>query len=665
MRRAATEARLPRALAAGVDTGGTFTDVIARVAGGLVVYKVPSTPDAPGRAVLAGLAAVGAGRGTPVRHGSTVATNALLERRGARVAFVTTAGFEDVIEIGRQARPDILARVPIGPAPLVPRALRIGVAERRDERGAVQAPLTEAELRRVRARVLAARPEAIAIGLLHAWASPAHERRLERALRSLGLPLTRSSGLCPEIREYERFATTAANAFLMPLVGRYLQSIGREYPDLEVVLSHGGTAPRPRAAREPVRQLLSGPAAGLRAARDAARACGFTRALACDVGGTSTDAAFLCGRDAGPDGLPRRRARTVAGVPLLVPALDVQTVGAGGGSIAQVDAGGLLRVGPRSAGADPGPAAYGAGGPATLTDALLVLGRLPAEPLAGGALALDPGAARRALAGLAARLRRPIELAAEGVVRVAEGHMEAALRSISLAAGEDPRGAVLVAYGGAGGLHACALADALRAPAVLWPRHAGGLCALGALTGGSRRERARSCHLPVRARGAWQRALARLAREVRAEIPTVARRTLRLESRALLRYRGQAHELDLEVTADLEARFHAAHARRFGFANADAEVEIVTLEVRAATRAIVPRDSLPRRRALAAPRSARAWIAGRWRATAQWWRDDLPRNGSIRGPALVRDAGATLWVAPGWRARWQHGHVVLGRGRRP
>ncbi|MBK7366474.1 MAG: hydantoinase/oxoprolinase family protein [Candidatus Eisenbacteria bacterium] len=350
--------RTSPARAIGVDTGGTFTDVVVWRDGRQHAFKVPSTPDEPSRAVLEGLRRAGSGAATRVRHGSTIATNALLERKGARVAFVTTKGFEDAIEIGRQDRPDLYALAPARPEPLVAAERRIGVNERLDEHGRPVRALTDASIRAAVKRVRAAKPEAVAVGLLHAYANAAHERRLASALRATGLPVTVSSELCPEIREYERFATTVANAYLAPRVARYLGALaGAKLGRVEVVLSHGGTAPIARAAHESVRQLLSGPAAGLRAALDAARACGHAAALTLDVGGTSTDVALLGAGETGRDGLPRRRAREVGGVPVLLPTLDVHTIGAGGGSIARVDEGGLLRVGPRAPAPIPGPRA--------------------------------------------------------------------------------------------------------------------------------------------------------------------------------------------------------------------------------------------------------------------------------------------------------------------
>ncbi|MBI5710904.1 MAG: hydantoinase/oxoprolinase family protein [Candidatus Eisenbacteria bacterium] len=652
--------RRAAARAIGVDTGGTFTDFVAVAGGRLVVLKVPSTPRAPERAVLEGLARLGAGRGTRVRHGSTVATNALLERAGARVALVTTAGFEDLLEIGRQDRPDLYALAPRRVEPLVPAARRLGVRERMGPAGAALVPLTAAAARRAAAAVGRSRAEAVAVGLLHSYANPAHERRLARALARLGVPVTLSATLCPEVREYERFATAVTNAYLTPRVSTYLDGLSCGTPArLEIVLSHGGTAPPALAVREPVRQLLSGPAAGLAAAFQVARACGFERALTLDVGGTSTDCAYVAG------GLPRRRAREVAGFPVLLPVLDVHTVGAGGGSIARVDQGGLLHVGPGSAGADPGPACYGRGGPATVTDALVVLGRIPGEALAGGALALDRAAATRVLGPVARRLGyRVPAAAAEGILAIADARMEAALRKVSVEQAHDPRGAALVAFGGAGGLHACALAGALGCDAVLFPLHAGVLSALGALAGGSRREKSRSVLLDARETAALERAWRALEHAVRAEFAPGERRGLGVERWAEVRYRGQSHEIAMPGGRDLEGRFHAEHERRYGYAERARGVEVVTIEVRAGTPPGWDRLDLAPPRAARGVRPARQRVRheGRWLAAAVWPRPAVPRARPLRGPAIVTDQGATLWIAPGWSARVHPtGTLVLGR----
>jgi len=593
-----------------------------------------------------------------VRHGSTVATNTLLERKGARVALLTTAGFEDLIEIGRQDRPDLYALQPRRMPPLVPETRRIGVRERIAADGTTLVPLRAAEVARVLRRVRRTRPQALAIGLLHAYATDRHERSLARSARSLGVPVTASAELCPEIREYERFATTVTNAYLLPRVGRYLESLERGARGrLEIVLSHGGTAPPAAAAREPVRQLLSGPAGGLAAAARVATRCGFDRALTLDVGGTSTDVAFL----AGPE-LPRRRARTIGGFPVLLPMLDVHTVGAGGGSIAGVDPAGLPHVGPESAGADPGPAAYGRGGPATVTDALVVLGRIPLAALADGALPLDHAAALRAVGAFGRAIgRRDPVAAALAIVALAEARMGGALRAVSVERGLDPRGAALVAFGGAGGLHACALAETLGVAAVLFPEHAGVLSALGAAEGGSRRERSRSVLLDARDEAELARAFARLERAVRAELAPSARARARITRWVEARYAGQSHELGLAAGPRLVERFHSLHAERHHFANRARPVEVVTIEA----RAFAPEPALRVRRTRATRTSVGPIATSR--AVAGDRRRDVPcfdfaRFGAatVRGPALVLQSGATLWVPPGWSgSRVSSGTLVL------
>ena len=650
-----------RAEAIGVDTGGTFTDFVAIVDHRAVAMKRCSTPAAPERAVLDGLATLGAARDTPVRHGSTVATNALLERKGATVALVTTAGFEDLIEIGRQDRPDIYAlrtrRVP----PLVPAGRRVGVRERRDAGGRALVVLTDDEIAGAVARVETLGAEAVGVVFLHAYAHDANERRVARALRAAGLTVSASHEVSPEFREYERIATTVVNAYLQPRVSRYIGRIAAgPSRRVEIVLSHGGTAPPGRAAREPVRQLLSGPAAGVRAAAAVAASCGFAQALTLDVGGTSTDCAFV-------DGDPvRRRGREVAGFPIQLPMLDVHTVGAGGGSIAAPDAGGLLHVGPESAGADPGPACYGGGGLATVTDAMVVLGRIPGETLAAGTLKLDRRAAERAMAALARRLGLAnARAAAAGVVAVADAHMEAALRRVSIERGHDPREAALVAFGGAGGLHACALAAALDARAVLFPCHAGVLSALGALTGGSRRERSRSVLLDVARTREIDAAWRALEAEVRAEFAAGERGRLRIERFAEVRYRGQSHELSIPGGPRLAERFHRAHAARYGFDAKGCAVEVVTLEVRGA----LPGRALPAppRRTGAAAVAARTgvWTGARRAGAALWTMEELDPGARVRGPAIVTQEGATLWVPAGWRGTMHRsGTLALARGRR-
>lgn len=648
----------PQVTAVGVDTGGTFTDFVAIVGGHFMPFKVPSTPAAPERAVLEGLSRAGATKSSRVRHGSTVATNTLLERKGARVTLLTNQGFEDLLEIGRQDRPDLYALAPRRDPPLVPRARRIGVSVRRAADGSARRPLRDSEVTRALAALRRSRPEAVAIGLLHAYRAPDDERRLAKAARRIGVPVSVSSELCPEIREYERFTTTVVNAYLQPRVARYLDELRRACgPRLEIVASHGGGVPAERAAREPVRQLLSGPAAGLWAAFRAAQEAGFTRVSTLDVGGTSTDVAFADGR------LPRRRAREIAGFPILLPLLDVHTVGAGGGSIAAIDAGGLLAVGPQSAGADPGPACYGRGGPPTVTDAMVVIGRLPPIAL-GEAIVLDPARAREAIAALRPALGvRSVEQAAAAVVTVANARMEAALRRVSVERGHDPRGAALVAFGGAGGLHACELAGALGVEAVVFPANAGMLSALGAVSAPERHGRSRTVLRPASDREALQRAMSELERDVRRSFERSGR--IATSRMALARYVGQSHELEVDFGPDLARRFHEAHRRRYGFAREDGVVEVVTLEVEAEMPASgLPRRAPPARREASAERRTRVAIGGRVRQVPVWRFESLGLDATVKGPAIVLQTGATLWVEEGWSGRLhQSGALVLRRGR--
>ncbi|HEY7296037.1 MAG TPA: hydantoinase/oxoprolinase family protein, partial [Dehalococcoidia bacterium] len=461
----------------GVDVGGTFTDFYLWHKGELRVFKRPSTPDDPARAVLAGLDEADLVSAELV-HGSTVATNALLERRGARTALVTTAGFRDAIVIGRQARAQMYALEPTRPEPLVPAERRFEAAERVAADGSVLLPLTESEAERVADEVAHSGAESVAICLLFSFLHPDHELRLAEALRRRGLLVSASVEVLPEYREYERMSTTAVNAYLAPVVSRYLARLqrdlaGRGVSQLRVMQSDGGSLAGEMAGRLAVRTVLSGPAGGVAGAFAAGQTAGAGHLITFDMGGTSTDVA-LC-----PGHILYRTDLSIDGLAVRTPSVDVHTVGAGGGSIARLDAGGALRVGPESAGADPGPACYGRGDQPTVTDAQLVLGRLRPDRFLDGRMRLEPEAARRALAALDGRRGRMIEAIAADIVRVANANMERAIRVISVERGYDPRDFALLAFGGAGPLHACDLAEALRIPRVIVPPHPGVLSAFG------------------------------------------------------------------------------------------------------------------------------------------------------------------------------------------
>ena len=523
----------------GIDTGGTFTDFIwVDKEGRLRLYKEPSTPDDPSRAVLAGLAVGGAPAAADVVHGSTVATNALLQRRGAPTALVATAGFADVLEIGRQDRPDLYALVPQKPPPLVPRQWRFEVRERVGADGQVVMPLDEASLAEVVERVAAAGVESVAVCLLFSFLRPEHEQHVGAALRARlpGVHVSLSSDILPEYREYERTATTVINATVAPLMGRYLARLAEQLTPrrLAVMQSNGGIISAALAGAQAARTALSGPAGGVVGARFVAASAGpggagYTDLITFDMGGTSTDVALCAGR------APTTTGGSIAGLPLRLPLIDIHTVGAGGGSLAYLDAGGALQVGPQSAGAWPGPACYHAdyeawrrltdedrpptaadttgeegswgqvpgarvehsspgtwnlepGTFCTVTDANLVLGRLDAERFLGGQMALHEASALAAVGALAAEMGSTVEGAALAIMRVANAAMERAIRRVSVERGHDPRRFTLLAFGGGGPLHACELAEALGIPRVLVPPTPGVLSALGMLAAAPARD---------------------------------------------------------------------------------------------------------------------------------------------------------------------------------
>jgi N-methylhydantoinase A len=634
-----------------VDTGGTFTDVVALVAGRLAVLKVPSTPGDPAAAVLDGIRRLVGHDPFVLVHGSTVATNTLLERTGARVALVTNRGFEDVIEIGRQNRPQLYALVGHRPPPLVDREDRHGIAGRLGPGGDEEAPLVPAELDALPARVGSA--EAIAICLLHSYADPRHEERVAAVLASLDRPVSVSCRILPEYREYERTATTVVNAYVAPRMDRYLGRIQGEAGAVRIRImgSGGGAVAIDRARAEPVQTILSGPAGGVVGALAVAAAAGFRDLLTFDMGGTSTDVS-LC-----PGAPLHTREFSIADIPVALQVIDLHTVGAGGGSIAHVDPGGALHVGPRSAGADPGPIAYGRGGrQVTVTDANLWLGRLPADVFLSGEAHLDRSAIEAPLGDLARRLGTDLDAAAEGIVDVVDTAMEGALRVISVERGHDPRDFTLVPFGGAAGLHAVELAHRLGILHLLIPPDPGVLSALGMLVSPIRRDVARTVLLgeadaddgtvESHFRELEQTALSAMADD------GLSADHLLLRRRADARYAGQSFELTVPA-AGWAAAFHAAHAERFGFARPAAPLELVTLRVEATG----PARPLPRHK-LVQPRQAPEQPGPRtvrFRG-APIRAETLPRatiapGATVRGPSIIHEYSATFWLPPGWHAR--------------
>lgn len=655
----------------GVDVGGTFTDVVTVDAAGRVTLgKVPSTPRDQSVGVLAGWAAVARATGVDpadvavFAHGTTVATNALLERRGGRTALVTTEGFRDVLEIGRQERASLYDLTRHKAAPLVPRELRFTVRERTGPGGVVR-PLDRAHLARTVAAVAAARVDAVAVCLLFGFLHPAHERAVGEALAEAlpGVTVSLSCEVLPEVREYERMSTTVADAYLGPRLGEYLQrleqrSLSAGLPEPLVMQSSGGVADAATAARHPARFVLSGPAGGVVGASHVARLSGFDDVLTFDMGGTSTDVAPVIGGR-----VQLTTESVVAGVPLRLPMVDVHTVSAGGGSIAWVDDGGALRVGPRSAGAEPGPACYGLGGALpTVTDANLVLGLLQDGARLGGGITLRRDLAEEALARLGAGLGLDAPTAARGVVRVADAEMVRALRVISVERGLDPRGFALVAFGGAGGLHACALADELGCRTVLVPRAAGVLSALGLAISDVRHDHVR----PVVDAGAAELAAAFGGLEA---VAAAALPGARLERFADLRYSGQSFELTVPGAEGegLVTAFHEAHERRYGHRIDDEPVEMVAVRVVATQEGLLPDLATPEP-AAAEPAAARGSVVrgsgaepsaartalrevllgGGQVTVPAHAREALHTGSRVTGPALVDFPEATCLVGAGW-----------------
>jgi N-methylhydantoinase A len=632
----------------GVDTGGTFTDFVLFDGERLHIHKVLSTPAAPERAILQGIGELGLStNGLRVIHGSTVATNAALERKGVRTAYITNRGLADVLTIGRQARRELYNLQPKPEPPPVPRELCWEVGARLGADGTRVAGLTETDRSTLLAQIEQLMPEAVAINLLFSFLDDSDERTIESWLPR-ELFIARSSEVLPEYREYERGIATWLNAWVGPRVAGYLERLNAALAPAPVAVmqSSGGTVNAAQAGRRAVRLLLSGPAGGLMGARFIGRQAGHRRLLTIDMGGTSTDVALI-------DGDIRLTSEGHIGPwPVAVPMVDMHTIGAGGGSIAGIDDGGLLQVGPESAGADPGPACYGQGGTrATVTDANLVLGRLLPDAFLGGAMTLDAVAARQALARLAAQMNMGVQQAAEGVIAVANEHMAQALRVISVQRGVDPRNFVLTSFGGAGGLHVCALAEALGMARALVPVHAGVLSALGMLVAPPARQLSRTLTgaLDGFSGAAIEAELHALAEHGRAELAAEGVDAGAIEAvfSLDLRYQGQSYTLNLawQGHAATRAAFEALHAQRYGH-RLEAPVELVTVRCGLHGQALAIR--LPPLEAVhaAGPRLTR--VDGHDRPVPVHVRAWLSAGQRCDGPALITETVATTWLPAGW-----------------
>jgi N-methylhydantoinase A len=677
-----------------IDTGGTFTDCVFMRDGKLQILKVPSQPSMPEEAISA---AVRQARkhfapariftddnGLDVICGTTVGTNALLERRGGRIALVTTAGFEDVLEIGRQARPKLYDFFVDKPEPLVPARDRIGAKERLAWDGSVVRSLSKREIDRVLRLVHQSRSEAVAVCFLFSFRNPNHEKKIADRLRRAGYLVSVSHEILPEFREYERTSTTVVNAYLARVMSGYLRGIHNRArtawysgprPNtastplrVHVMQSNGGIISAHKAAQAPVTTILSGPAGGVTGAAYAAELAGLDKVITFDMGGTSTDVAQLSSE------WHTTNESIAAGFPVAVPMLEIHTVGAGGGSIARFDRGGALRVGPQSAGAEPGPICYGRGDQPTVTDAHAALGHFGENGLLGGSFGLDVARAWRIM-DRTRGVFPSVEEFAEGILTVANAVMEKAIRVISVERGHDPRDYTLVAFGGAGGLHACALASALEMRGVLLPLFPGALSALGILRADVVREFSRTVLLARRDANHSSAELRQLFRSLETEGNRALRQEgfapskIRIERRLDMRYTGQAYELSVPAAGDFMSAFHRAHEQRYGYHDAKRPVEIVNLRIRAIGITDKPRFSKIARAAKSAkiPTAASLdCVLDRRRQTAALInRERLCNADSFAGPAVISEYSATTLVPAGWRAQVDaYGQILLTKAEK-
>lgn len=676
-----------------IDSGGTFTDCVWLQNSSLRILKVFSTPADPAQAIADAVSKIAAdAQEIVVLHGTTVGTNTLLQRKGARVAFVTTKGFEDSIEIGRQHRPKLYDFFFEKDPALSPAELRFGVDERISAEGTVLRAPTAASLNDLAAQIAAQKPQAIALSLLFSFANPENEKAVAAALAALNVPISISHQILPEFREYERASTVLVNAYLQPVMQGYLQKLqerlssGQEraqarvspphqaktglgwgprpvpqnpsaqagapavHSQIFVMQSSGGITALATAAEQPVRTVLSGPAGGIVGAAAVARRSGFDSIITFDMGGTSSDVALI-------DGEPSTTNEAdVAGLPVRVPVLDIHTVGAGGGSLARFDAGGALRVGPESAGADPGPICYGKGERPTVTDANLLLGRLPADQFLGGDFQLDLPRTQSIVAQWLKKNHSslsPEEFAA-GMVRVVNANMEKAIRVVSIERGHDPRQFALVAFGGAGAMHACELAHALRIPRVIVPAYPGALSALGILISDVVKDHSRTILLRVAPGAAFSARLdpvfAELKRNIAAELKKEDwQGTALFEPSCDIRYRGQGYELNLAYGADVLKRFHAEHKRRYGYSSPERDVEIVTVRMRGrvASPEKLSRLKIKEEEGRLKAANQMVYFAGRRYKTQIIPRSSIQQGKRYRGPAIITEYSATTVVPPG------------------
>ncbi|MCW8825553.1 MAG: hydantoinase/oxoprolinase family protein [Gammaproteobacteria bacterium] len=636
-------------LTLGVDTGGTFTDFVLLKQSEITIHKVLSTPDAPERAILQGISELGIEvddfEHLTLIHGSTVATNAALEGKGVKTLYITNHGMADLLTIGRQARRELYNLQPNLIAPPVARSHCLEVGGRIDHQGETIEPLTDGDLSKIREAIESLQPEAIAINLLFSFIDSQYEEVIEGVIPG-NIFCSRSSKILPEYREYERGITTWLNSWIGPLVESYIERLSAALPaaQISVMQSSGTTIAAPQAGAEAVRMLLSGPAGGLAGAKGVAGLADCRQLLTFDMGGTSTDVAMINGE------LELTNEGSIGPYPVAVPMVDMHTIGAGGGSIAYLDAGGMLHVGPESAGANPGPACYGRGGrQPTVTDANLVLGHIVADAFLGGSMSLDVDAARNVIKEIADNMGLSIEAAAEGIIQLANEQMARALRVISIERGVDPKLSTLVSFGGAGGLHVCALADAMSMERAMVPIHSGVLSALGMLMAPRGRHLSHALHglleqlsietIEERFSALREEGIAALQQE------GVAASKVRATAHLDLRYRGQSYTLSIiwepEQTIEHHINeFHKAHLQRYGH-NTGLPVELVTLRI----KLVGPEPEVR----LQNNRQTMGEIDGKGDIRL-YQRAALSIEESIKGPALIIDPVSTTYLEAGWHA---------------
>lgn len=655
-------------LKVGVDIGGTFTDVVAIDEGGVHTYKLLSTPHQPDEAVLKGVGELlgRLGRSLPeaqIVHGTTVGLNALLERKGARTALITTKGFEDILEIGRQTRPELYNLFVDKPPSLVSPDLRFGLEERVLHDGRVEKEVDAGEVERLADELLRLGVESAAICFLFSFLNPENELKVKEILRRRGVEAFASFEILPEYREYERMSTTVANAYVAPILARYLDRLEGVLGRVFVMSSAGGTISSRAARRMPIATIMSGPVGGVIGGSFFARKAGFGRVITFDMGGTSTDVSLY-------DGALRISTENEIGcVPIRTPMVEIHTVGAGGGSIAYVDEGGALRVGPQSAGADPGPACYGRGDEPTVTDANLILGRIPPEGLLGGEMPLQIDRAYKAVERLARKLGISVEETCEGIIEIANANMERAIRVVSVQRGYDPRRFALVSFGGAGGMHACELTSSISIPVVIIPREPGLTSAFGIAMADVARESSRTVlrRLEPGAMAELEGIFKSMERSLIEELRSDGfEGEIKLFRSMDMRYEGQSYELNVPFSPDPEKEFARAYARRFGHIHPNAPIEIVDLRVRAVIESEeVELEAIPEGNG--SPSEAflferELFYRGKKMRVAFFDRGLLRAGDEIYGPAVAIEYSGTTFIPPGFKCRVdRYGDLIIGR----